>query len=93
MRIDLALKFLCLVKSRSIAKSMCERERVLVNGSPARSSTTVRAGDRLTLRYLHRGLTVELESVPERQLSKSSASAYYRVIETTEERGDPLADL
>jgi ribosomal 50S subunit-recycling heat shock protein len=93
MRIDLALKYLCLVKSRSLAKSMCERERVLVNGSPARSSATVRPGDRLTVRYLDRSVTVEIESVPEKQLSKSIAPSYYRMVATTDERDDPLADL
>jgi ribosomal 50S subunit-recycling heat shock protein len=93
MRIDLVLKYLCLVKSRSVAKSLCERDRILVNDKPARSSAPVRAGDRVTVRFLNRALTLEIESVPEKQLSKSNAPAYYRLIRTTEERDDPLADL
>ena len=44
MRVDLILKYLCLVKSRSIAKTLCEKHLVLINGEPARPSARVGAG-------------------------------------------------
>lgn len=95
MRIDLVLKYLCLVKSRSVAKALCDDDRVLVGGRPARSSSTVRAGDRVTIQFPRRTLTVELVEVPEKQLSKSNALAYYRAVDTpaSERPEDPLADL
>lgn len=95
MRIDLVLKYLCLVKSRSIAKSLCDGGRVFVAGTAARSSTPVRAGDRVTVQFPRRTVTVEVLEVPEKQLSKSNALAYYRHIETParERPEDPLDDL
>jgi ribosomal 50S subunit-recycling heat shock protein len=98
MRIDLALKHLCLVKSRSIAKNLCEQGRVLVGGQPVRSSATVRMGDRVTVHFAHSTLTVRIDIVPEKQLSKSSALTYYHAVDTPdaerlEDSADPLEDL
>lgn len=98
MRIDLALKYLCLVKSRSIAKHLCEQGRVLVGGATARSSTTVRMGDRVTVHFAHHTLTFRLDEVPRKQLSKSDAPAYYHAVDTPdaerlEDSADPLEDL
>lgn len=92
MRIDLVLKYLCLVKSRSIAKSLCEKERVLVNGTSVRPSSGVKAGDRVTVHYAAKSLTIELIETPEKQLSKSKALTYYR-LHGSEPREDPLEDL
>lgn len=95
MRIDLVLKYLCLVKSRSLAKALCEKDCVLLNGVPARSSTTVRPGDRVTVQFQRRVATVVLDQVPEKQLSKSTALTYYRSVDTPapERPVDPLDDL
>jgi ribosome-associated heat shock protein Hsp15 len=46
-RIDRWLCAARLVKTRPIATRLCERGHVLVNGSPAKPSTKVRAGDRV----------------------------------------------
>jgi ribosome-associated heat shock protein Hsp15 len=80
MRVDLALKYLCLVKSRSSVKHLCDDDSVLVNDHPVKPAATLRAGDRITIRFPHRTLTVELVAVPERQLSKSAAPACYEKI-------------
>lgn len=82
MRVDLTLKYLCLVKSRSIAKALCEKRLVLVDGSPARPSTRVSAGGRITVHFRGRTLTIELLDVPHKQLSKTAAVDYYRRVET-----------
>lgn len=82
MRVDLTLKYLCLVKSRSIAKALCERGLVLVDGEPARSSTRVTAGRRITVHFRSRTLTIELVELPGKQLSKATAVDYYRRVET-----------
>ena len=81
MRIDLALKYLCLVKSRSVAKALCDKERVHVGGEAVRSSTPLHEGDRVTLHFPRRTLTVDIIQVPEKQLSKSKALQYYRRVE------------
>ena len=67
MRIDLVLKYLCLAKSRSSAKALCDRGAVLVNGDTARASSVIHPGDR-----------IEIIEVPQRQASKAEAPAYYK---------------
>ncbi len=46
-RIDRWLSAVRLVKTRPLATRLCEGGHVLVNGSPAKPSTKVRAGDRV----------------------------------------------
>jgi len=82
MRVDLALKYLCLVKSRSQGKSLAEHDNLLINGKRARASAQVRAGDQLTLVLPTHTLGVELIDVPQRQLSKSTAPDYYRILDS-----------
>lgn len=82
MRIDLTLKYLCLVKTRSVAKALCDDGRVLLDGNPARPSRIVAAGSRITIRFRARTVTVELTELPRKQLSKSAALDYYRPVET-----------
>ena len=69
MRVDLALKRLLLVKSRSEGKEACDVGAVQVNGKPAKASQEVRVGDRIRVDYVHRTLEVEL----------TDAKALYRV--------------
>lgn len=90
MRVDLALKYLCLVKSRSSVKHLCDGESLSINDRPAKPSATLHPGDRVTLRYPHRMLTIEVLSVPERQMSRSAAAeCYKKLVEsgTTDENG------
>ncbi len=88
MRIDLALKHLCLVKSRSGVKHLCADGAVMVNDQPVKPSTTVRNGDRITIRFSHHTLTLELLGVPEKQLSKSVCPTYYQTISDVDTRED-----
>ena len=89
MRIDLTLKYLCLVKSRSIAKALSDNGLLLLNEAPARAAAAVRLNDRITIKFKQRALTIELLDIPQKQLSKSAAGDYYRVIGETSD--DPLA--
>ena len=80
MRIDLVLKYLCIAKSRSFVKSMCDRGAVEMGGRAVKSSAAVREGDRVTLRYPTRTVTIEIVTVPTRQVSKPNAPEYYREV-------------
>jgi ribosomal 50S subunit-recycling heat shock protein len=80
MRIDLALKYLCVVKSRSGVKHLCDDDSVLVNDHPVKPAATVRTGDKITIRFPHRTLTIKLLAAPEKQLSKSVSPEYYEKI-------------
>jgi len=80
MRIDLVLKYLCIAKSRSFVKSMCDRGAVEMGGKAVKSSAAVREGDRITLHYPTKTVTIEIVTVPTKQLSKPKAPEYYREI-------------
>ena len=82
MRVDLTLKYLCLVKSRSIAKALCEKGLVLVDGRPTRPAARAAAGSRVTILLRKRTISIELLDIPGKQLSKSTAVDYYRPVET-----------
>lgn len=79
MRIDLFLKYVCLVKSRSRAQALCQEGAVTINARPARPSSQVNEGDRLELVLPGRRLIIGIEQVPARQLSKHDAPDAYRV--------------
>jgi ribosomal 50S subunit-recycling heat shock protein len=81
MRLDLFLKVSRLVPRRSVAQEFCDRGLVEVNGSAAKSSKEVQAGDEITIRRRNRLTKVEITEIPaSKQIAKSSAAELYRVI-------------
>jgi ribosomal 50S subunit-recycling heat shock protein len=92
VRLDLALKHLCLVKSRSAAKSLCDAGRVLVDGVPARAASTLRVGHRVVIEFPRRRIRLEIRAVPERQLSKARSRHCYAILES-EGEADPEESL
>ena len=81
MRLDLFLKASRLCSRRTIAQKICEAGRVSVNGSSAKSSHTVKAGDEILLRRHDKLVTLRVLFVPTaRQTSRKDASALYEVV-------------
>ncbi len=80
MRVDLALKRLLLVKSRSEGKEACEVGAVYINGKPAKASSELRVGDRVRVDYAHRTLEVELLGDIGKNVSRAQAKTLYRVL-------------
>ena len=80
MRVDLALKRLLLVKSRTEGKEACDVGAVFVNGKPAKASAEVHVGDRLRVDYAHRTLEVELLGEIGKNVSRTQAKMLYRVL-------------
>ena len=79
MRIDVFLKKVCLVKSRSLAAKLCDDGKVLINGRAAKSSKEVKAGDVVSVTHGSRELALSVLAVPEGNVSKAQAASYYRV--------------
>lgn len=79
MRLDKYLKVSRLIKRRSVANEACDNGLVSVNDRPVRASYEVREGDRITLRFGVRTMTVEVLAVEESS-RKDAASAMYRQI-------------
>ena len=79
MRLDKYLKVSRLIKRRTVANEACDNERVTVNGKVARASYEVRPGDRISLRFGARTVTVEVLSVQE-TVRQSDAGTLYREV-------------
>ena len=76
-RVDRWLCAVRLVKTRPMATRLCERGHVLVNGSSAKPSTKVRAGDRVEALIFDRERIVEVERPIESRVGAAVASTCY----------------
>lgn len=87
MRIDLLLNKLCLTKTRSIAKTACDKGLVLINGKAAKASALVNAQDLIELRlygFIHQ---LRVEKLPEGNVAKKDAASYYTLL-----KREPIPD-
>ncbi len=76
-RIDRWLCAVRLVKTRPLATRLCEGGHVLVNGSPAKPSTKVRAGDRVEAPIADRTRIVEVTRPIESRVGALVAATCY----------------
>ena len=60
-----------------MANEACDNERVSVNGRVQRASYDVKVGDRISIRFGQKELTVEVVSVQE-NAGKADAATMYR---------------
>ncbi len=80
MRVDLALKRLLLVRSRTEAKEACEVGAISINGKPAKASSELSTGDRLRVDYAQRTLEIEMMAEIGKSVSREQARTLYRVL-------------
>lgn len=83
MRLDKFLKVSRLIKRRSVAKEVADQGRIDINGVTAKSSSTVKTGDELTIRYGNRILTVKIAQILD-TTKKDEAIKMYDIV--SEER-------
>ncbi len=76
-RIDRWLCAVRLVKTRPLATRLCEGGHVLVNGSPAKPSTKVRAGDRVEAFIADRERIVEVTRPIKSRVGAAVAATCY----------------
>ena len=76
-RVDRWLCAVRLVKTRPLATRLCEGGHVLVNGSPAKPSTKVRAGDRVEALIADRERVVEVVRPIESRVGAPAAATCY----------------
>ena len=79
MRLDKYLKVSRLIKRRSVANEACDNGLVSVNDRPARASYEVKTGDRITLGFGVRTMTVEVLAVEGRPRKDASAGRYRQI--------------
>jgi len=80
LRLDKFLKVSRVIKRRTLAKEVCDRGQVEVNGRPAKAGTEIKPGDVLAINFGHRLLRLEILSVQENVPAKLAAELY-RVVE------------
>jgi ribosomal 50S subunit-recycling heat shock protein len=81
MRLDLFLKTSRLVLRRSLAQKFCDANLVKVNGSAAKSSKEVKAGDEIEIKRGNRLLKVRVAEVPaKKQVSRADAANLYEIL-------------
>jgi ribosomal 50S subunit-recycling heat shock protein len=79
MRLDKWLKLSRVIKRRTVANEICDQGRVTLNDRPAKASSVVKQGDRLTVRFGNRLVSLEILSVPAGQVSTQVAPTLYHL--------------
>lgn len=80
MRVDKFLKNSRIIKRRQVAKEACENERVLINGSIAKASSTIDKGDIIEVIFGNNRLKVRALNIID-GAKKSDASEMYEVVD------------
>ncbi len=80
MRIDKFLKNSRLIKRRAIAKEACDRERVSINGKPAKAGAEVKIGDLIEIRFGTGQVRVRVLQLTE-SVRKEDAASMYEIVE------------
>ncbi|WP_413376987.1 RNA-binding S4 domain-containing protein [Alkalihalobacillus sp. 1P02AB] len=86
MRLDKFLKVSRLIKRRTLAKEVCDKGRIAVNGQVAKAGTNVKPGDELEVRFGQKIVTVKVDAIKE-MVRKDEAAMMYTIIK--EEQVNP----
>lgn len=81
MRLDKFLKVSRLIKRRTVANTVSEMGRVLVNGNSAKPAKQLKVGDIIEIEYSNRTEKVEVLVIPTGNVSIQDSSTLYKVIE------------
>ena len=81
MRLDKFLKVSRLIKRRTVANTVSEMGRVLVNGNPAKPAKQLKVGDVIEIEYSNRIEKVKVLIIPNGNVSVQEAGSLYEVIE------------
>ena len=69
-----------MIKRRTLAKEICDRRRVSVNGRLAKAGTEINSGDILEINFGHRVLKLEVVSI-QGNVPAKLADELYKIIE------------
>ncbi len=76
MRLDKFLKVSRLIKRRTVANEACDAGRVTVNGSVAKASVKVKAGDIIEIQFGTKAVKVEVLDIKETTKKEEAASLF-----------------
>lgn len=80
MRLDKYLKVSRLIKRRTVANEACDASRISVNGKAAKASYDVKLGDKITVAFGQKSITVKVLDIKD-TTKKNDASSMYEIIE------------
>lgn len=80
MRLDKFLKVSRVIKRRTLAKEICDRGQVEVNGRAAKAGADIKPGDIIGINFGSRKVVLEVVSVKDNVPVKLAAELY-RIIE------------
>ena len=78
MRLDKFLKVSRLIKRRTVANTVSEMGRVLVNGNSAKPAKQLKVGDIIEIEYANRTEKFKVLIVPEGNVSVQEAQTLYK---------------
>ena len=81
MRLDKYLKVSRLIKRRTVANTVSEMGRVLVNGNPSKPAKQIKVGDIIEIEYANRTEKYEVLVVPEGNVSVQEAGTLYKPVD------------
>lgn len=81
MRLDKFLKVSRLIKRRTVANSVSDLGRVLVNGNVAKPAKQLKVGDVITIEYANKNIVAKVLVIPEGNVPVQLASTLYELIE------------
>ena len=81
MRLDKFLKVSRLIKRRTVANTVSEMGRVLINGNQAKPAKQLKVGDVIEIEYSNRVEKVEVLIIPTGNVSVQDADKLYRILE------------
>ena len=70
-----------IIKRRTVANTVSDMGRVLVNGNPAKPAKQLKVGDIIEIEYSNRIEKVEVLIIPQGNVSVQEAGSLYRIIE------------
>lgn len=80
MRLDKFLKVARVIKRRTLAKEVCDRGQVEVNGRVAKAGAEIKTGDIISVNFGNRKFKLQVVSIRENVPAKL-ATELYQVIE------------
>lgn len=80
MRLDKFLKVSRLIKRRTVANTVSEMGRVLVNGNPAKPAKQLKVGDIIEIEYSNKVEKVEVLIIPSGNVSIQDSSTLYKEV-------------
>ena len=79
MRLDKFLKISRIITRRQVAKEVADKGRIQINGKVAKSSSSVKVGDALTIQFGNKVLEVKIQELHE-STKKDDAAKMYEII-------------